>query len=318
MPSKYPELSFNNIKTYSLANRSSKIQVQNFAAPAKGIGFIDQLPNILSGNEFRQVVNNLYQCWQNNKTVLWMMGSHVIKCGLSPLIIQMMEKGIIKAIAFNGSGLIHDSEIAITGNTSEDVAAALDDGSFGMAKETADIYFHTINLAAKEDLGLGEVFGKYLLSLDPPYKSYSILIRAYELNIPVTVHVAIGTDITHMHPSLDGAALGKATLKDFRIMSYVCSKLNQGMVFNVGSNVILPEVFLKALNVARNLEYDAYNFTSVVFDMMHHYRPMTNVCKRPTQSSGKNYYIIGKHEILIPLLVDGVFYIENGGSLKVI
>jgi len=231
-----------------------------------------------------------------------MLGAHVIKCGLSPIIIDLMEKGIITTIATNGAGTIHDTELACCGKTSEDVEENLKNGTFGMASETADIINNTISEGKSGDLGFGELLGKRLSEKDIPYRNFSILSAGYRLRIPVTVHVAIGTEIVHQHPSADGEAIGKLSLKDFRIFANNLKNLEGGVVFNIGSAVILPEVFLKALTVVKNLGYKVENFTAVNIDMIQHYRPKVNVVERPTAQGGKGIIITGHHEFMIPLL----------------
>jgi len=237
-----------------------------------------------------------------------MLGAHVIKCGLSPIVIDLINRGIIDCIALNGAGIIHDFEIAFQGKTSEDVERAIRDGSFGMAQETAGFINDAIKAGIKSDLGVGKSMGKAIDQDNRlPYKNLSILHTAYKKGITVSVHVAIGTDIVHQHLSCNGAAVGQASLKDFHNFIAEVSKLGDGgVLINFGSAVILPEVFLKALTVARNLGYKVKNFTTANFDMIYHYRPEQNIVRRPTQDSGKGYYIIGHHEIMLPLLASAI------------
>ena len=265
------------------------------------------LPEILKANDLKAVVSDIITARQNQKPVIFMMGAHVIKVGLSPLLIDLMQSGVISALAMNGAGIIHDVELAMFGMTSEDVAANITDGTFGMARETGEFINHAVARGAKEKLGMGEVIGRELVERKVPNLNVSLLGQAYMLGIPVTVHVAIGTDIIHQQPSADGAAIGELSHRDFKILSKLVAGLGDGgVVLNVGSAVVLPEVFLKALTVARNLGYPCKNFTTANFDMIQHYRPNLNVVNRPTISGGKGYSITGHHEIMIPLLAAGI------------
>ena len=235
------------------------------------------------------------------------MGAHVIKCGLSPLIIQLMEVGVIKCLALNGAGIIHDTEVSNWGITSEDVAEALNDGSFGMVKETAEFINSALEIGKKLKLGFGEAVGKKICESDAAYKQLSILSCGFKKKVPITVHVAIGTDILHQHPGTNGATIGELSHRDFKIFCSQVAKLTEGsVVINFGSAVVLPEVFLKALTVARNLGHNAHGFTTANFDMLRHYRPQVNVVQRPTQTGGKGFQFTGHHEIMIPLLVAGI------------
>jgi hypothetical protein len=255
----------------------------------------------------RTLVDRIASARQNNKPVMLMMGAHVIKVGLNPILVDLMHCEVIQGIAFNGACAIHDSELAYFGTTSEDVAEALKDGSFGMAGETASLLNETARRGSKEELGFGEVLGKRIIEDRPPYASLSILGEAFRLNIPVTVHVAVGTDIVHQHPSADGAAIGDVSHRDFKIWSNQVSRIGDGgVVLLFGSSVILPEVFLKALTVARNINGKIENFTTANFDMIRHYRPRVNVVERPTESKGSGYDFVGHHEIMIPLLAAAI------------
>jgi len=305
------ELNLAKLKTYPISKRKSKVRHQDFAKPpSKGVsfsGFYDSLPNILSANHFRRVVDAIVAARKKKKPVVVMMGAHVVKCGLNPVIIELLKKGVITAIAMNGSGAIHDFEIALIGKTSEDVDEALEDGSFGMAKETALYLNGAIGEAVERDIGAGRAIGQVIKEEKLPFKNLSLLYNCVKEDIPATVHIAIGTDIIHQHPSCDGANLGEASLRDFHSFIEVVSGLGDGgVVLNIGSSVILPEVFLKAVNVARNLGSKIKNFTACNFDMIYHYRPYHNVVKRPIRSGGAGYTIIGQHEILIPLLAQSV------------
>ena len=304
-------IDLSKLKTYPISKRKSKVKHQDFAEPpSKGISFSDfynSIPKILSGNSFRQVVDAIISAYKKKKPVIVMMGSHVIKCGLNPVIIELIKKKIITAVALNGSGAIHDFEIALIGKTSEDVEQALEDGSFGMAKEIALYINGAIGEAVEREIGAGRAIGKVIEEEKMPFKNLSILYNCVRQNIPATVHIAIGTDIIHQHSSCSGANLGEASLKDFHNFIEVASGLGDGgVVLNIGSSVILPEVFLKAINVARNLGYKVKDFTACNFDMINHYRPYQNVVMRPIKSGGNGYTIIGYHEIMIPLLAQAV------------
>lgn len=295
------------LKTYSLRSRRSKVDVKNFAHvfnPDKTFNqFVDSLPNILAGKDFKEFISLMKEARDRNKAIIFALGAHVIKVGLNPIIIDMMKRGWITALALNGAGIIHDFEIAFAGQTSEEVEFQIKDGHFGMAKETGDMLNDAINSGAEVELGLGEAVSKMIADSDFPYKKFSLLSAAYDLNVPVTVHVAIGTDIIHFHPKIKGEALGKASLRDFFLFCSLLEKLEGGGVFvNVGSAVILPEVFLKALSFARNKQGYVEAFSTAVFDFIHHYRPYQNVVKRPLGEKGKGFYFIGHHEIMIPLL----------------
>lgn len=300
-----------SLKTYPISKRKNKVRYQDFAKPpSKGAtfsDFFDSIPNILSGNNFRQVVDAVVSAYKKKKPVIVMMGSHIIKCGLNPVIIELIDKNIITAVSMNGSGAIHDFEIALIGRTSEDVSEAIEDGSFGMAKETALYINGALAEAVEKDIGAGHAIGQVIRDEKLQFKKFSILYNCVKQDIPATVHIAIGTDIIHQHPSCDGANLGEASLKDFRNFIGIVSELGDGgVVLNLGSSVILPEVFLKAINVARNLGCKVRNFTACNFDMISHYRPYQNVVKRPISSGGAGYTIIGYHEMMIPFLAQAV------------
>ena len=309
--SNFKQIDLNKIKTYSIKDRMSKVDVNTFARPyQKGYSlrqFISDLPNILIGTDFKELVNKIVDAYKNDQQIILMMGAHVIKCGLSPLIIQLMEGGIIKCLALNGAGVIHDTELANWGITSEDVAEALDDGSFGMVQETPQFINDALADGEKLKLGFGESVAKKIYEADCKYKQLSILEAGYRLNIPITVHVAIGTDIIHQHPNSKGEIIGELSLRDFKIFSQQVAKLETGaVVLNFGSAVILPEVFLKSLTVARNLGKDAHGFITANFDMLRHYRPQVNIVQRPTKTGGKGYQFTGHHEIMIPLLTASI------------
>lgn len=303
-------LPLEKLKTYSIRDRLSKVRKEDLAAPLKKNGavreFLRSLPQILAAKDLREVIGAMAVAHRQNKTIALALGAHVIKVGLNPLIIDLMERGIVSAIALNGAGIIHDFELAYIGHTSEDVAAELEDGRFGMAEETATYLNGAVTRGAKEGIGIGEAVGKMILSGKFPYTQYSLLAAGARLRIPVTVHVAIGTDIIHMHPSANGAAIGEGSLRDFHRYTEVIAGLEGGVYLNIGSAVLLPELFLKALSIARNLGRTVRDFTVVNMDFIQHYRPITNVVKRPTQRHGKGYALTGHHEIMFPLLVAGL------------
>lgn len=304
---KIKPIELKGIKTYPLASRKSKVQISDFAAPWQKGGsmrdFLNSLPNILGGANFRRLIKSIIEAKKNGKPVIIAMGAHPIKCGLSPIIIDLIEKAIVDAIAMNGAGIIHDMEIAFAGHTSEEVESSLEMGKFGMARETGDIINRAINWGSSRGLGIGEALGNRLSNLNPPFAQKSILIQAFKHNVPVTVHIAIGTDIIHFHPMVNGAAIGKASHRDFRLFCSLIAKLDRGGVFiNIGSAVILPEVFLKAISLMRNKGYKLRELVTANFDQLLHYRPDQNVVKRPTASGGWGVNIIGQHEIILPLL----------------
>ncbi len=299
-------IDLNRITTIPLNVRKCKVSIKDFARPSKKGGsfknFYDSFPQILASQNLRGLVDAIVAAHKKDKMVILMMGAHVIKCGLSPLVIDLMKRGVIKAVAFNGAGIIHDTEIAMIGRTSEDVGEGILDGTFGMAKETASFINEAINSGFTKGLGIGESLGANIVKSKLPHRDLSILAQGYELDIPVTAHVAIGTDIIHQHPSANGEAIGEGSLLDFRNFIYSVSKLEAGVAVNFGSAVILPEVFLKALTVARNLKYNVKVFTTANFDMINQYRPYQNILSRPTSMGGKAYNMIGHHEIMMPLL----------------
>jgi len=304
-------ININKVKTYSVKVRKSKVSSGDFAqVPLPKRSFLDfyrSLPNILKAKEIRAVVNAVVSAHKKKKAVIFMAGAHVIKCGLSPVIIELIKKKIITCLALNGAGIIHDFEIAFLGATSEDVAGNLKDGRFGMGKETADFINNAVKEGVGQGLGLGLAVARKISSAKLPYKNLSILYQAAQNKIPICVHAAIGTDIIHQHPSFDASLTGEGSLRDFYLLTdNVCRLSGGGVVLNFGSAVILPEVFLKALNLARNLRNQVKDFTTANFDMIYHYRPLENVVCRPVQIGGKGYYIIGHHEIMLPLLAQAI------------
>ncbi|NOZ25233.1 MAG: DUF4277 domain-containing protein [Nitrospirae bacterium] len=307
----YKPISLRQVRRYSLEDRKSKVEASKAAGtfPEGGTfkDFIDSLPDFLAARDFREVVGSIVRARLNDRPVVLAMGAHPIKVGLSPLIIDLIQKGIITAIASNGAAVIHDFELSYRGETSEDVASELEDGTFGMAKETAVMINRAIRKGAGEGLGLGSAVGRMILNGRGFHnRRMSIFAEAYRHSVPVTVHVALGTDIIHMHPEADGEAIGKASLLDFRTLASVVADLEGGVFINLGSAVIMPEVFLKALTLARNLGHGVKEITTVTMDFNRHYRPMENVVRRPAASGGRGYYITGHHEIMFPLLAGAV------------
>jgi deoxyhypusine synthase len=308
---KIQPLSFENVERYSLSERKSKVSRADFGKPlpqgASFAEFLESLPRILAGSDLREVAHALVKARFEKKKILWGMGAHVIKVGLNPIIIDLMEEGFISGILLNGAGIIHDVEIALSGRTSEDVPQAMEERRFGMAEETALFINESARKAYKEEKGLGESVGEMLLKAHPPFLEESLLAQAYRLEIPVTVHVAIGGDIVHMHPEVSGEAIGASSFRDFRILCALVSQVSFGSVLlNIGSAVVLPVVIEKAIAVCRNLGYPVEGFVGVNFDFIRHYRSGLNPVARAKALNGKGYEIIGHHEILIPLLAAAV------------
>ncbi len=307
----FPEIDLKKIKTVSIGTRKSKVEVKNLAKALSAQNnlpnFLNSLPKILKASDFNLLIGKIIQARRKGKPLIWMLGAHVIKCGLSPILIDLMNRKFITCLVFNGASAIHDLELGLWGKTSEDVAESLETGKFGMVKETA-LQFNSASIAAaKENLGLGQAVGKIISKNKSSYKKYSLLATTYRLRIPATVHIAIGTDIVHQHPNFNPAFSGEASFKDFKILCDQVSKIkNGGVVLNIGSAVILPEVFLKALSVARNIYGKIDNFTTANFDMIPQYRPLTNVVTRPVLKNGLGLNFVGHHEIMIPLLAAGL------------
>ncbi|MBI2660077.1 hypothetical protein HYX07_02855 [Candidatus Woesearchaeota archaeon] len=296
-------LDFSKIKTISIKKRKNKVNLSDLIRP-------ENSKVMISSGEFNELAGRLITAHKNNKQIIIMMGAHVIKTGMSLLIIDLMKKGVIKHIAMNGAGPIHDFELALIGETSEYVEDTIEDGTFGMIEETGRVLNDAIKEGAKSNCGMGYAIGKKIDELNLQNKECSILWNAYKLNIPATVHVAIGTDIIHQHPTCDGAAIGKTSYQDFKIFAESVSKLQEGVILNIGCAVILPEVFLKSLTIARNLGFKVEEITAANLDMTDHYRPRENVVQRPTSLGGKGFIIIERHEKTIPTLhrkiVDGI------------
>lgn len=302
----YDEFDLSGVKTYPLRSRQSKVSLAQFATPYKrgsGLtGLVASLPGLLAAQDFKDVVAAIAAAKRDGKAIIWGLGAHVLKTGLSPVLVDLMERGYVSAIATNGAGIIHDFEIALSGGTSEDVDATLGPGTFGMAEETATQVNAAIKVGVQRGLGIGQSVGKFLHESHAPFAQISIAATAFRLEIPVTVHVAIGTDIIHMHPQASGAAIGEASLRDFRYFVTCVSQLEGGVYLNCGSAVVLPEVFLKAVAIARNEGRSLDGLTTVNLDFLRHYRPLTNVVNRPTAGTGKGYSLTGHHELLIPML----------------
>lgn len=316
--SRYSEkpLSFEKLKTVPIDARGGKVRVEDFAKPYAGGGvnaWIDMLPKILAGDSFRGVIKAVRRARRDKRALLWGMGGHVIKCGLGDVLLDLMRRGWITGFVMNGAASIHDFEIAIAGQTSEDVEAVLPDGRFGAAEETGREMNIAIVEGNRDEIGMGEALGRRLTALaKPQFASHSIVYAAYQASVPVTVHVAVGTDTPHTHPAADAAAIGAATHCDFRLLCSLVRGLDRGGVYlNVGSAVVLPEVFLKAVSVVRNLGHPLAEFTTVNFDFLQHYRPKVNVVERPhAKSGGRGYAITGHHELMIPLLAAAL--VESG------
>ena len=313
-----PPIDRSKVKTLPARSRPSRVNLRDEASPhrpgASLSDFLGSLPNLLAGVDLRAASQAWAKAWRAERTVIWGLGAHLVKVGLAPVVVDLLERGAITALMLNGAGCVHDLELAMMGRTSEDVAGSLDDGSFGMAKETACALNDAISRGAERGLGMGEAIGLEIQEGGYPHKDRSILAAARRLGIPASVHVAIGTDIHHMHPGADGAALGATSYRDFEMITGVVATLEEGMFFNVGSAVILPEVFLKALSLARNLGHNAERFTTVNLDFIRHYRPSVNVVERPTQKGGRGISLIGHHEILVPLLAAAVLEEMEGST----
>jgi hypothetical protein len=309
-------IDFTHLKTVPLAARGGKVRVEDFASLyAKGTGvagWLDSLPKILAGEAFPAIVDALARARANRKAILWGLGGHVIKCGLAPVLSDLMRRGYATGFAMNGSAAIHDFEIAIAGHTSEDVESVLPDGSFGTAEETGREMNQAISCGARDGIGIGEALGRKLGENSVPHGDASLLLAAYRSAVPATVHVAMGTDTPHTHPAADPAAIGRATHHDFRLFCSLVAGLHDGGVYlNVGSAVVMPEVFLKALSAVRNLGHPLTNFTTVNFDFLQQYRPRVNVVERPhAKSGGRGYSVTGHHELMLPLLAAALIEIQ--------
>ncbi len=314
-----PRIDRTKVRTRSAQERPSKMRLDDEARPLPSgssfAQFLASLPSLLGAAELRVAIQATADAHAGKRTILWGLGAHVIKVGLAPVVVDLMERGLVSGLMMNGAGCVHDLELAHMGRTSEDVETSLDDGTFGMAGETGERLNRAIGKGATRDQGMGEAVGREILEGAYPHAGRSILATAVRLQVPVTVHVAIGTDIHHMHPEADGAALGATSFRDFETLAGLVATLEGGVIFNVGSAVILPEVFLKALALARNLGHEVSRFTAVDLDFIRQYRPQQNVVGRPTRRGGRGISLVGHHEILLPLLAAGVIEaIEARGS----
>jgi len=297
-------------RTYPLKQRKNLVSVKDACGPigpGMTVGsFMDSVPDILAGRDLKKIVAHICEARRAGRPLVVAIGGHVIKVGLGPLICDLIDRGVVTAVAMNGAAAIHDLEMALIGETSEDVADGIEDGTFGMANETGTAFAEASLKAAKDGGGLGAALAEWLISKGAPHAEVSILCRAARANVPCTVHVSIGADIVHMHPKMDGAATGKATMNDFHILTSVVGDLEGGVYINLGSAALMPEVFLKALNLARNLGRTVRKFTTVNMDMIQHYRPRVNVVQRPTKTGGEGFALTGHHEIMFPLLAAAV------------
>jgi hypothetical protein len=299
----WPPFDLHGLRTYDLQSRPSKVFVDDLGKPlAPGAtveNWLDSLPHQLAGNDLRRVRDHLCRAHQNRRTIVAAIGGHVIKTGCSPYLIDWIQQGLLSAVALNGAAAIHDLELALAGKTSEDVAAQLPAGQFGMARDTADAFAVAARAGAQDDLGLGWALGHYLDEQRAPHGSCSLMLAAYQAGIPCTVHVALGTDIVHMHPHVSGAALGESTMIDFRRLCTVVSTLQDGIWLNLGSAVMLPEVFVKAVSIAHNFGHRLDGLVAINCDKQAQYRSRVNVLDRP---ASQGIELIGHHEILLPLL----------------
>ena len=321
MTRRLPKIDRTRITTVPARSRHSKVKRTEEGRPhvvGASLGeFLDGLPDILGASDLRAVIDAAARAKQRSKLLLWGFGAHLIKVGLAPIVVDLMERGLVDGLLMNGAGCVHDLELAMMGRTSEDVGPALDEGTFGMAKETAEELNAAIAAGNADGLGMGGAVGRHLQEGRFRYKNRSVLATAFRLEIPVTIHVAIGTDIHHMHPSADGAALGATSYRDFETLTSLVAALRGGVLFNIGSAVILPEVFLKALALARNLGHRVDGFTTVNLDFIRQYRPTANVVERPTRGSGRGISLVGHHEILVPLIAAGIIErLEGQGQKK--
>jgi hypothetical protein len=303
-------LDFARLKRTSLHDRRSKVSFTGFGVPPRrGMSlacFLDGLPDYLAAKDLRAVADAIVRARRRGAPVLLGIGAHFIKVGLSPLLLRALRDGVFTAVAMNGAGVIHDVELALAGKTSEDVEAQLADGSFGMARETSQFLHAALAEGVGSGLGFGAAVGKAVAGSKARWRDKSLLARAWKFGVPVTVHVAVGADVIHMHPEADGAVIGEGSMRDFRTFCGLVAGMERGVYLNVGSAVLLPEVFLKAVSVARNLGHPLSRITTVNMDFLKHYRPDANVVRRPTRKGGEGYHLIGPHEILFPLLMAAV------------
>lgn len=307
VPPKADKLDFSAVRTTNLDGRHSKVRVGDFARPLKSGATMGEfflgLPRILAAADLLEAAKRIVEAKKAGRTVILGLGGHVIKVGLGPVIIDLLERGLIDGLAANGSVMVHDSEAALVGATSEDVGATLGSGDFGVTAQTGELINLAAKIAAEEGAGLGHILGRTLIERKPPFLPFSVIAAAERLKLPVTIHAAIGTDVYNIHPDADGASLGAATMSDFKLFCRMVSNLEGGVFINLGSAVILPEVFLKALTLVRNLGHSVNDLTTINMDFIRHYRPQVNVVGRPTQEGGRGFYFIGHHEIMFPLLM---------------
>lgn len=311
MTSRYPQADLSRVRRSSIRDRQSKVHLRDFARPvpegASVRELIDSLPRLLAAGSLRRAAEAIAGAAREGRAVVVCLGGHVIKTGLAPVLIDLMTRGVITAAATNGAGAIHDLEIALFGHTSEYVERGIGDGAFGMAHETADFLNRAVVEGSKLQLGFGESVGRALVAADCPNRHVSLFAAAYELRVPVTVHVGVGTDVVHMHPSADGAAIGDTSLRDFRILVEAMRGLGGGgVLMNIGSAVVLPEVILKALTVLRSLDVDLAGFTGINMDFVQHYRSNQQVVNRVAELGAEGISLTGHHEIMVPLLAAAV------------
>jgi len=315
-----PTIDRSRIRTHPARRRASKVKTRDEARPlaagASVADLLESLPALLGAADLNAAIDAWVRAWRRDRLVLFGFGAHLIKVGLAPIIVDLMERGAIGGLMMNGAGCVHDLELAMMGRTSEDVAASLDDGSFGMARETAERLNGAIARGREDGLGMGAAIGRDIFESRDRHAARSVMATAWRLEIPVTVHAAIGTDIHHMHPSADGAAIGETSFRDFERLAGLVASLQDGIVLNVGSAVVLPEVFLKALALARNLGHRVDRLTTVNCDFIRHYRPQMNIVERPTRIAGRGISLVGQHEVLIPLMAAGVIERYDAASSK--
>lgn len=319
MSGRLPKIDRDGLRTTSIHDRKSRVKIADAAVPHRAGAsfeeFLAGLPATLAAEDLRAAIAATARARAQGRTLLWGFGAHVIKVGLGPILIDLLERGMVSGMFTNGASCVHDLELALIGRTSEDVSEEIDTGSFGMARETASELNRAIARGAEAGIGMGEAIGREILDGDYPHKDRSLFANAVRLGIPITVHVAIGGDIHHMHPGADGAALGATSYRDFETLASLVATLRDGVVYNIGSAVILPEVFLKALSLARNLGHPAHGFTAVDMDFIRQYRPQVNVVERPTRRGGRGISLIGPHEILLPLLAAGLVEATREGDV---
>jgi len=314
--SSYKRFQVRQLKDYSLRDRPSKVSIAQFAAPVAADSlskYMSSLPDLLAAKALRTLVRSILEARRKQKPIIWAFGGHVIKVGLAPVLIDLMNEGFVTALATNGSGIIHDFEIALCGKTSEDVAAELPSGAFGMAQETGSLINQAVREGAERDRGFGESVGVFLAQLAPEYARYSVICESFRHEIPLTAHIAVGTDVIHNHADFCGSSAGRATQVDYEIFAHQVSRLNGGGVFlNIGSAVILPEVFLKAVSLVRNSGCQLEGFVTANLDFIQHYRPTQNVIRRPVDHPEEGIAITGHHEIMVPLLAALLKQCESG------